>query len=72
MSSLSIQALHEISIIAKVIIIVTNFLAFVLMHTQKNEANEYQIFGREFWRNIGVYVYSFLCIKKKIKEKLEN
>jgi hypothetical protein len=33
-----------------VIVIVSDFLAFVLMHTQKNESQEYQIFGREFWR----------------------
>jgi hypothetical protein len=47
-----------------VIVIVTDFLAFVLMHTQKNESQEYQLFGREFWRKIGVCVYTFLYVNK--------
>src|SRR5659263_483548 len=49
-----------------VIVIVTDFLAFVLMHTQKNESQEYQIFGGKFWRKIGVCVYTFLYVNKKI------
>jgi hypothetical protein len=47
-----------------VIVIVTDFLAFVLMHTQKNESQEYQIFGGKFWRKIGVCVYTFLYVEK--------
>jgi hypothetical protein len=35
--------LHEKSIIAKGTVIVTDFLPFVLMHTQKNESQEYQL-----------------------------
>jgi hypothetical protein len=34
------------------------------MHTQKNESQEYQIFGGKFWRKIGVCVYTFLYVKK--------
>jgi len=56
--------LHEKSIIAMVIVIVTDFLVFVLMHTQKNESQEYQLFGGEFWRKIGVCVYTFLYVKR--------
>jgi mRNA-degrading endonuclease RelE of RelBE toxin-antitoxin system len=37
------------------------------MHTQKNESQEYQLFGREFWRKIGVCVYTFLYV-----EELQN
>jgi len=37
------------------------------MATQKNEGQEYQIFGREFWHKIGVCVYSFLFVKKMIE-----
>src|SRR5659263_315026 len=47
-----------------VIVIVTDFLAFVLMHTQKNESQEYQFFGGEFWRKIGVCVYTFLYVQE--------
>jgi hypothetical protein len=47
-----------------VIVIVTDFLAFVFSDTQKNEGQEYQSFVREFWRKIGVCVYNFLCVKK--------
>jgi len=54
-----------------VIVIVTDFLAFVLMHTQKNESQEHQLFGREFWRKIGVYVYTFLYVKKLLIRKCE-
>jgi hypothetical protein len=50
--------LHEKSIIAIVTVIVTDFLAFVFSDTQKNEGQEYQIFVREFWRKIGVCVYT--------------
>jgi hypothetical protein len=46
-----------------VIVIVTDFVAFVLMHTQKNESQEYQLFDGEFWRKIGVCVYTFLYVK---------
>jgi len=52
-----------------VIVIVTDFLAFVLMHTQKNESQEYQLFGGEFWRKIGVCVYTFLYVKKNHRNK---
>src|SRR5659263_372518 len=53
-----------LSHIAMVIVIVTDFLAFVLMHTQKNESQEYQFFGGEFWRKIGVCVYTFLYVQE--------
>jgi hypothetical protein len=42
--------LHEKSIIALVIVIVADFLAFVFRDTQKNESPEYQILGIEFSR----------------------
>jgi len=59
----SSQVLHEKSIIAIVTIIVTDFLAFV-MHTHKNESQEYHIFGIKFRRKIWVCVYTFLSVKK--------
>ncbi len=49
-----------------VIIIVADVLAFVLMHTQKNESQEYQIFGREFGHKIEVCVYTLLYVEKFI------
>jgi len=60
--------LHEKSIIAIVTVIVSDFLAFVFSDTQKNESQEYQSFVREFWRKIGVCVYTFLCVKKIVEK----
>jgi len=34
------------------------------MHTQKNESQEYQIFGGKFWREICICVYTFLYVKR--------
>jgi radical SAM superfamily enzyme YgiQ (UPF0313 family) len=42
------------------------------MHTQKNESQEYQLFGREFWRKIGVCVYTFLYVHKPGKDVFER
>jgi hypothetical protein len=36
--------------IAKVTVIVSDFFAFVFRDTQENESQEYNVFGREFWR----------------------
>jgi hypothetical protein len=36
-----------------------------LMHTQRNESQEHQLYGREFWRKIGVCVYTFLYVEKR-------
>ncbi len=43
-----------------VIVIVTDFLAFVLMHTQKNESQLNQLIY--FSSGIRICVYSFLCV----------
>jgi hypothetical protein len=48
-----------------VIVIVTDFLAFVFDDTHKNERQEYQIFVIRFGCEIWICVYSFLYVKKE-------
>ncbi len=59
------QTLYEKSIIAKVTVIASDFLVFIMMHTQNNESQEYSlkkylIIMKEYAKNVIDIIYSKL------------